>query len=86
MADLEARIVGLEMWVKGHETLCAERYRNLNTNIDAVGKAVAGQNRIMVSIAASVALIAVGVIGWLGVQLLDRQNERVAQIEARHGQ
>lgn len=85
MADMGERMAKVEGWIDGHEKLCAERYLGLHKTMTGVGDAVSNQNRVLLALAGTVALIGVSLIAWLGVQVYDTQTARIDRAEAARG-
>lgn len=61
------RVTALEQWTRGHEALCAERYGDLKENMRWLVRGVFG--------------LLIGVVAWLGVQLWNGAQARIAELE-----
>lgn len=67
---LAETVAGHSMWIKGHEDLCAERYKNLDDRMKQV-----------FAVIGAALLILVGVTGWSMKTNWDNADRQIHAIE-----
>jgi hypothetical protein len=71
-ATMEHRMTAAEVWIKGHEKLCAERYGSLRSDLKWILRGIVG--------------LLLGVTAWLAIQLWTGSQARLAALELSAGE
>ena len=64
---MEHRMTAAEVWIKGHEKLCAERYGSLRSDLKWILRGIVG--------------LLLAVTAWLAIQLWNGSQARLAALE-----
>ena len=70
--SLEHRMTAAEVWIQGHEKLCAERYGSLRSDLKWILRGIVG--------------LLLAVTAWLAIQLWNGSQARLAALEFSAGE